>query len=94
MRRDTLNALPIRTDEEPDFREALGLAKRHGLSFYDALYIGVGEAPARGTCDIGQGAWSRRRCRGSADDGGLAVRPVSGQPYGSRKLVLGSVKKE
>ena len=43
MRLDALNGLPIRTDEEPDFREALGLAKRHGLSFYDALYLELAE---------------------------------------------------
>ncbi len=39
VRLDALKGLPIQTDEEPDFREALGLARRHGLSFYDALYL-------------------------------------------------------
>ena len=38
-RLDALNILPIQTDEEPDYQAALELARRHGLSFYDALYL-------------------------------------------------------
>ncbi len=34
-----LISLPIRTDEEPDLQSAFGLARTHGLSFYDALYL-------------------------------------------------------
>lgn len=34
-----LRVLPIQTDEEPDYQSALELARRHGLSFYDALYL-------------------------------------------------------
>ena len=38
-RLDALRVLPIQTDEEPDYQAALELARRHGLSFYDALYL-------------------------------------------------------
>ena len=36
---DALKGLPIRTDEEPDLQSAFNLARSHGLSFYDALYL-------------------------------------------------------
>ena len=39
---ERLNAvqdLPIRTDTEPDLSIAFALAERHGLSFYDAIYL-------------------------------------------------------
>ena len=38
-RLDGLSGLPIQTDEDPDLRSAFDLARRHGLSFYDALYL-------------------------------------------------------
>ena len=38
-RLDALRGLPIRTDEEPDLQSAFNLARAHGLSFYDALYL-------------------------------------------------------
>ena len=38
-RLDALSILPVQTDEEPDYQAALELARRHGLSFYDALYL-------------------------------------------------------
>ena len=38
-RLDSLWRLPIRTDEEPDLESAFDLARAHGLSFYDALYL-------------------------------------------------------
>ena len=38
-RLDSLRRLPIRTDEEPDLESAFDLARAHGLSFYDALYL-------------------------------------------------------
>ena len=38
-RLDALKSLPIRTDEEPDLQSAFDLARAHGLSFYDALYL-------------------------------------------------------
>ena len=38
-RLDALRSLPIRTDEEPDLQSAFNLARAHGLSFYDALYL-------------------------------------------------------
>ena len=34
-----LKGLPIRTDEDPDLQSAFDLARTHGLSFYDALYL-------------------------------------------------------
>ena len=38
-RLDSLNELPIRTDQQADLKEALRLARAHRLSFYDALYL-------------------------------------------------------
>ena len=38
-RLDALKALPIRTDDEPDFQAAFDLARAHRLTFYDALYL-------------------------------------------------------
>lgn len=34
-----LATLPIHTDPDPDLDTALDLARAHGLSFYDALYL-------------------------------------------------------
>ncbi len=34
-----LAALPIHTDDEPHLDVALALARTHGLSIYDALYL-------------------------------------------------------
>ena len=36
---DALKGLPIRTDDESDLQSAFVLARAHGLSFYDALYL-------------------------------------------------------
>ena len=36
---DALRTLPIYTDESPELDTAYALAKAHGLSFYDALYL-------------------------------------------------------
>ncbi len=38
-RLDSLRGLPILTDREADLQRAFGLARAHGLSFYDALYL-------------------------------------------------------
>ena len=38
-RLDALKVLPIQTDEAPDLQVAFDLARMHGLSFYDALYV-------------------------------------------------------
>ena len=34
-----LNTLPIHTDQEPNFDAAMGLARDHRLTFYDAMYL-------------------------------------------------------
>ena len=34
-----LNGLPIQTDGEPSYPSTFDLARKHGLSFYDALYL-------------------------------------------------------
>ncbi len=36
---DALSELPIRTDTTPDLAVAFALARAHGLSFYDAVYL-------------------------------------------------------
>ena len=38
-RLDSLRRLPILTDQEADLKAAFDLAREHGLSFYDALYL-------------------------------------------------------
>ena len=38
-RLDALRRLPIITDAEPDLQSAFDLARAHGLSFYDAIYL-------------------------------------------------------
>ena len=38
-RLNALRDLPIRTDPEPDLTLAFALAEKHGLSFYDAVYL-------------------------------------------------------
>ena len=38
-RLDALKGLPIGTDEGPDLQSAFDLARAHGLSLYDALYL-------------------------------------------------------
>ena len=38
-RLNALAELPIRTDQEPKFHRAMDIARSHGLSFYDALYL-------------------------------------------------------
>ena len=34
-----LSGLPIQTDQEADLQSAFDLAIKHGLSFYDAMYL-------------------------------------------------------
>jgi len=34
-----LAELPLATDADPDLEKAMELAERHGLTFYDALYL-------------------------------------------------------
>ena len=34
-----LSTLPIRTDQDPDLDVAINLARKHNLTFYDALYL-------------------------------------------------------
>lgn len=40
-RLDALKDLPIVTDQEPDLQSAFDLARAHGLSLYDALYLEI-----------------------------------------------------
>lgn len=39
QRLQALSALPVHTDDEPRLDVALALARAHGLSIYDALYL-------------------------------------------------------
>lgn len=36
---DKLGHLPVQIDNEPDEHDCLSMARRHGLSFYDASYL-------------------------------------------------------
>ena len=56
-RLDALKGLPIRTDEEPDLQSAFDLARAHGLSFYDALYLELAkrESTELATLDVALG---------------------------------------
>lgn len=38
-RLDALAELPIRTDQDPNFRAAMDLARKQRITFYDALYL-------------------------------------------------------
>ena len=38
-RLEALAELPIRTDQDPNFRTAMDLARKHDITFYDALYL-------------------------------------------------------
>ncbi|MCY3814763.1 MAG: type II toxin-antitoxin system VapC family toxin [Gammaproteobacteria bacterium] len=38
-RLDALAELPIRTDQDPNFRAAMDLARKLDITFYDALYV-------------------------------------------------------
>lgn len=38
-RLDALAELPIRTDQDPNFRVTMDLAPKRGITFYDALYL-------------------------------------------------------
>ena len=38
-RLEAVGALPIRIDHEPDLGQALDLAEKHRMTFYDALYL-------------------------------------------------------
>ena len=42
-RLNALSDLPIRTDSDPDLDIAFTLAQKHGLSFYDAIYLELAE---------------------------------------------------
>ena len=45
-RLNALYDLPIRTDMEPDMDIAFALAEKHGLSFYDAIYLELAKRQA------------------------------------------------
>ena len=38
-RLEALAELPIRIDQDPNFRVAMDLARKHGITFYDSLYL-------------------------------------------------------
>ena len=38
-RLEALTELPIRTDQDANFRAAMDLARKHDITFYDALYL-------------------------------------------------------
>ena len=46
---DALKGLPVRTGEQSDLQSAFDLARAHGLSFYDALYL---ELPKRESTEL------------------------------------------
>ena len=52
-RLDSLNELPIRTDQQADLEEALRLARAHRLSFYDALYLELAKETCIHVSDLG-----------------------------------------
>ena len=65
-RLDALKGLPILTDEELDLEAAFDLAKEHGLSFYDAVYLELAkkESAELATLDVELGrAAARERVR-------------------------------
>ena len=63
-RLNAMNDLPIRTDMEPDLDIAFALAERHGLSFYDAIYL---ELTKRYTAPLA--TLDKALARAAADEG-------------------------
>jgi predicted nucleic acid-binding protein len=62
-----LSALQLDTDDEPDLEGALALAAKHGISFYDGLYL---ELACRRQARI---ATLDKRLRGAARAEGVRV---------------------
>ena len=46
QRLQALAALPVHTDDEPRLDAAIALARSHGLSIYDALYLELAQRNA------------------------------------------------
>ena len=63
-RLNALHDLPIRTDMEPDMDIAFALAEKHGLSFYDAIYL---ELAKRHTAPLA--TLDKALARAAADEG-------------------------
>ena len=63
-RLNALYDLPIRTDMEPDMDIAFALAEKHGLSFYDAIYL---ELAKRHTAPLA--TLDRALAQAAADEG-------------------------
>ena len=63
-RLNALYDLPIRTDMEPDMDIAIALAEKHGLSFYDAIYL---ELAKRHTAPLA--TLDKALAQAAADDG-------------------------
>jgi predicted nucleic acid-binding protein len=62
-----LSALQLDTDDDPDLDAALALAARHGLSFYDGLYLELACRRQAGIATLDQ------RLQGAARAEGLRV---------------------
>ena len=48
----SLQAIPVQTDNEADLDSALGLAREHGLTFYDALYLELARRRSAGLATL------------------------------------------
>ena len=63
-RLNALYDLPIRTDIEPDMDIAFALAEKHGLSFYDAIYLELAKRHAAPIATL-----DKALARAAADEG-------------------------
>ena len=63
-RLNALYDLPIRTDIEPDMDIAFALAEKHGLSFYDAIYLELAKRHAAPLATL-----DKALARAAADEG-------------------------
>ena len=63
-RLNALYDLPIRTDMEPDMDIAFALAEKHGLSFYDAIYLELAKRHAAPLATL-----DKALARAAADEG-------------------------
>lgn len=60
----SLQAIPVQTDSEADLDAALGLAREHGLTFYDSLYLELARRRAAGIATLDQALLRAARAEG------------------------------
>ena len=60
----SLQTIPVQTDNETDLDAALGLAREHGLTFYDSLYLELARRRSAGIATLDQALLRAARTEG------------------------------